>query len=289
MIYLPFEPRENDVITQESNLIHFAVGGTRHTSSDSSYYYQPLMLDDVMFNLWESRNKYSSIVVVADKTAPTKRDKREALYATLRRCHPQVQITSGQFFDTYRLVSTDLISPECYSARPPKLVQPPKDASLPSAPITFRWSSDGGAQTSYRVEIEQRRPRLIWIEGESFQPTAAGSPKHCSPTSLAARATSPTTGKATKATTNAPVPTSGKYRLWLRSYKRVGKRSSQLHHANNQTLEFAEETVQLVPLGMGKISGRVRSSGGGKPITLSRTYGASGSNSVFIDAVALDR
>ncbi|MBI5349825.1 MAG: glycosyltransferase family 39 protein [Chloroflexi bacterium] len=286
MIYLPFEPRENDVITQESNLIHFAVGGTRHTSADSSYYYQPLMLDDVMFNLWESRNKHSSIIVVADKTASTKRDKRESLYATLRRCYPQLQITSGQFFDAYRIVSTDLISPQCYSARPPKLIQPSKDASLPSAPITFRWLTDSGAQTSYRVEIEGRRPRLIWIEGESFSTNGGWFPEALFADFFSGTGYLTDNWQSNKATYNALVTASGKYRLWLRSYKRVENDHRNFLTLNNQTLEFAENGSTLFRW-VWKNMGEFDLAAGANPITLSRTYGASNQNSVFIDAVAL--
>ncbi len=286
MIYLPYEPRENDVITQESNLIHFAVGGTRHTAADSSNYYQPLVLDDLMFNVWEARNKYASIVVVADKTAFTKRDKRDALYSTLRRCYPQTQITNGQFFDTYRLASTDLISPECYSTRPPKLVQPPKDASLPSAPITFRWSSDVGVQTAYRVEVEQRRPRLIWIEGESFSTDGGWFPEALFADFFSGTGYLTDTWKADKATTTVLVPASGKYRLWVRSYKRVENDHHNFITLNNQTLEFAENGSTLFRW-VWKNMGEFDLAAGANPIALSRIYGASDQNSVFIDAVAL--
>jgi 4-amino-4-deoxy-L-arabinose transferase-like glycosyltransferase len=286
MIYLPFEPRENDVITQESNLIHFAVGGTRHTSSDSSYYYQTLMLDDVMFNLWESRAKYSSLVVVADKTAFTKQDKRNALYATLRRCYPQTQITSGQFFDSYRLVSTDLASPQCYSTRPPKLVQPSKDETLPFAPVTFRWSSDSGGQTAHRLEIEQRRPRLIWIEGESFSREGGWFPESLFADFFSGTGYLTDAWKAGTATTTALVPGSGKYRLWLRSYKRVENDHHNLVTLNNRTLEFAENGSTLFRWTW-KNMGEFDLAAGANPITLSRTYGASDQNSVFIDAIAL--
>jgi len=286
MIYLPFEPRENDVITQESNLIHFAVGGTRHTAADSSNYYQTLVLDDVMFNVWEARNKYSSLMVVADKTAFTKQDKRNALYATLRRCYPQVQIASGQFFDTYRLASTDLISPECYSTRPPKLVQPAKDASLPSAPVTFHWSSDSGAQTSYCIEIEQRRPRVIWIEGESFSTDGGWFPEALFADFFSGTGYLTDNWKADKATTTALVPSSGKYRLWVRSYKRVENDHHNFITLNNQTLEFAENGSTLFRW-VWKNMGEFDLAAGTNPVALSRTYGASDQNSVFIDAVVL--
>lgn len=286
MIYLPFEPRENDVITQESNLIHFAVGGTRHTSSDSSYYYQPLILDDVMFNMWEARSTYSSIVVVADKTAPTKQDKRNALYATLRRCYPKAQITNGQFFDTYRFASTDLTSPDCYSARPPKLVQPSKDAALPPAPLTFHWSSDSGAQTSYRLEIEQRRPRLIWIEGESFSADGGWFPEALFADFFSGTGYLTDNWKADKAAYTALVPTSGNYRLWVRSYKRVPNDHRNFISLNNRALEFAENGSTLFRW-VWKNMGEFDLAAGANPITLSRTYGVSDQNSVFIDAIAL--
>jgi hypothetical protein len=287
MIYLPFEPRENDVITQESNLIHFAVGGTRRVSSNSSHYYQPLMLDDVMFNVWEARNKYSSLVVVADKTTLSKQDKRSALYATLRRCYPQTQITGGQYFDSYRIESADLLSPQCYSTRPPKLLQPPKEATLlPSAPLTFRWASDAGGQTTYRLEIEQRRPRLIWIEGESFSKDGGWFDEALFADFFSGTGYLTDTWQANKAQYTVSVPAPGKYRLWVRSYKRLQNDHRNFITLNDQTLEFAENGSTVFRW-VWKNMGEFDLAAGANPITLSRTYGASDQNSVFIDAVAL--
>ncbi|MBI5714129.1 MAG: hypothetical protein HZC38_12010, partial [Chloroflexi bacterium] len=89
-----------------------------------------------------------------------------------------------------------------------------------------------------------------------------------------------------KATYNALVTASGKYRLWLRSYKRVENDHRNFLTLNNQTLEFAENGSTLFRW-VWKNMGEFDLAAGANPITLSRTYGASDQNSVFIDAVAL--
>ena len=286
MILYPYLPNEEDSLAVESSTILFSVAGATHMGNEAQNRFQQLEFSQVLTTLWNDR-QLSSLDMFFDKTTFLQDQRTEALNGILR-CFPGAVLSeSGQFFEIYHFNKETLTQPKCYQGAPPVVIAPQDGAVLPSGdPITFAWNTNGVAATSHSILLEQKVKGTYWIEAEdSFSgPHWVFESRYIN--DFSGKGFLVDDWQAGEAQYSFPVPEDGRYRVWIKSYKRRVNDQHNFITINGKKMGFAGDSNTLNEW-VWEDLGTYYLSAGLLPLTLSRTYGKDEQYSVFIDGLLI--
>lgn len=208
---------------------------------------------------------------------------------TLKRCYGNIETYEHGSFDVYTIERDALASPRCYSLTSLEAALPnPDQPVVANQPITFEWEADSKRPTAFHLQVEQRDPRLVWIEGEYF-------PRDNDWMFEAKRDHYPDFSgdgyildaeRAGETRLNAEILTAGNYQVWVRSIRNAREGHQSFLQVGDAKFEFARGDMPLGAWYWEKI-GEVNLAAGAAPITLSRVYGKEGWKPVLVDAIFL--
>jgi hypothetical protein len=285
MILLPYEENQNDSIFVESHVLLFSVAGARHVGLDAANYYLPLTFDQTLPTLYKDR-QLDSLSLIFDKTATNMLDERSSAMQVILRCYPAAALTtSGKFFDVYHFDAQSLDHPECYQGPPPIALSPANGTTLSSSdPLTLKWDGSGLPVTGHALTVEKKASNNYWIEVEDTFQGPAWSPSSDFVEGFSGNGFLLDNWEAGTAEYSLPVDQAGKYRVWIRSYKR--EKNDQVNYITIGGIkkEFASNSNTLNAWVWDDL-GTYSLSEGSQPISLTRTYGNDPEYSVFIDTI----
>lgn len=286
---LPVTRSADDFIWGNNGVLKFiAYSATRDSKADKRF--RVLTFNELPGALGSLSDKYDSVSIVYDRQLGEAHQIAGATINTLQRCYGDVKKRTGSFFTVYTIDRKALQAPNCYSLTDLSADSPaPGDLVPANRPVTFEWSADSDRPTAYRVQVERRNPKLVWVEGENFPrengwmfeakmdhyPGFSGSgyildDVRSQPTSVQAQ-----------------IPQAGNYQVWVRSLRGAKEGHRNFLSVGGQTFEFARADGAPLQQWNWEMVGQVDLQAGETGITLSREYGKEGWKPVLIDAVFL--
>ena len=287
MLLFPYEPVRNDSVEVESHVILFSVAGARHTNLEAQTHFQQIPYDQLLLSLWQNR-QLDGLDLFYDKTADTLTDDRQAALNVVLSCYPDTTLeTIGTYFNVYHFSHEALSQPVCYQAPSPSLVLPADGSQFPTGiPVRLYWDNGSIMPSSFSVTVERKATGIYLLEAED---TFQGNGWYSSGdfvTDYTGNGFLLDGWQSGETTSTFDVPQGGKYRIWIRSYKRQINDQHNFVTINGKTLEFAGDKNTLnewvwEDLGLYDLSA------GNFPIALKRTYGQDEEYSVFIDSILI--
>jgi 4-amino-4-deoxy-L-arabinose transferase-like glycosyltransferase len=286
MILFPYLPNQDDSLALESNVILFSVAGGAHLGQDAENHFRQLEFSQVLTTLWQDRN-LTGLDMFFDRTSNLQGQRNETLNILLG-CYPEAVLSkSGEFFDVYHFNEKALNQPKCYQVAPPGIISPQDKASLPAgSPITFSWNTNGVELTSQAITLERRIPGINWIEVEDSFSGPGWDFTSEFVNDFSGRGFLLDEWQAGDALYTFPVPESGQYRIWIKSYKRRVNDQHNFITIDGNIKEFAGDLNPLDKWVWDDL-GVYNLSKGQLSMTLSRTYGNDEEYSVFIDVLLI--
>lgn len=286
---LPVTRSADDFIWGNNGVLKFiAYSGTQDSKADKRF--RVLTFNELPGVLGSLSGKYENVNIVYDQQLGDAHAIAGATMDTLRRCYGNVKTRTGSFFTVYAIEQNALQAPSCYSLTDLNADTPAPGETVPgNHSLTFEWSSGSDRPTAYRVQVEQRNPKLVWVEGENF-PRENGwmfeaKIDHYPGYSGDGYLLDDVRSKPT--TVQAQIPQAGKYQVWVRSLRGGKEGHRNFVSVGEQTFEFARaDTVPFMQWNW-EMVGEVDLQAGETPLTLSREYGSEGWKPVLIDAVFL--
>lgn len=285
---IPVTRSQDDYVWGNTGVLKF-IAYTGVNNKKISDRFRVLTYSELPGALGELGSKYSTINVLYDKDMNNTNPLAASTINTLKRCYGDIQTSPSDYFDIYTVDQTALDAPSCYSLTSLEAIAPNGDRPVPaSQPLTFKWSSESKRPTAFHIQVEQRAPKLVWVEGESFPhdndwafeakadhyPGFSGSGyildgMRSGPTSVAV-----------------DVPETGNYQVWVRSIRNTIEGHRSFLSVGDQKFEFARPDV---PLGTWnwEMIGQADLNQGSNTLTLSREYGKEGWKPILVDALFL--
>ncbi|MCX7607966.1 MAG: glycosyltransferase family 39 protein [Anaerolineales bacterium] len=287
LLLLPYFPAQNDSVELENHVILFSVAHLGEPVTAAAQRYERVPYNDLLLALWENRY-LKNIAIVHDRSARSLQEERQQVMETFRHCYPAAHLErSGQFFDVYILDEQTLQNPRCYEAPPPTPIEPTADMKIPTGqPLTFAWEDNLPTRSGFLFTLEKKRPNVYFLEAEDL---FTGNGWY-----WASEFAADFTGKGFLLDNWMSKPVSytlelaeaGRYRLWVRSYKREYNDQQNYLAVGHKTLPFAGndiprnewvwESLGVFDLPAGPLT-----------LTMSRSYGNDPQYSVFIDSLLL--
>ncbi len=285
MILYPYEANKDDFVFVESHVLLFSVAGARRTGLDAAKYYQTVTFDQTLPTLYQDR-QLNSVNLIFDKTATNMMDERFSAMQVILRCYPAAALTtSGQFFDVYHFDAKILAKPDCYQGPPPIVISPLDGTAFSaSEPPTLTWNTNGLAVTGHALTVEKKASNNYWIEVEDTFKGPAWSSTSDYVSGFSGNGFLMDNWEAEAAEYSLPVDQAGKYRVWIRSYKRQKNDQVNFITINGVKKEFASNSNTLDAWVWDDL-GTYSLSTGPQPMSLTRTYGKDPEYSVFIDTI----
>jgi 4-amino-4-deoxy-L-arabinose transferase-like glycosyltransferase len=285
MILYPYEANQDDSVVLESHVLLFSVAGAHKIGLDAAKYYQPVEFDQTLLTLYQDR-RLDSVDLIFDKTATNRVDERFASMQVILHCYPAATMTTyGQFFNVYHFDGKTLAQPECYQGPPPVAISPQNGAVLSaSEPTTLKWNADGLAITGHSITVERKVPNNYWVEVEEAFQGPGWSPSSEYVNDFTGSGFLYDNWDAGAAEYSLPIDQTGRYHIWVRSYKREKNDQVNFITVNGIKTEFASNSTTLNAWVWDDI-GTYTLSKGSLPIQLTRTYGNDDEYSVFIDSI----
>jgi hypothetical protein len=254
---------------------------------DAMNYYESILFDQLLPSLWQHRN-LEGLDIIYDKTASSLLSARQESLDVIMRCYPSVGlVTSGRFFDVYYLNRQTLQHPKCYEGAPPITVAPKDGAILPSgSSVTFSWATKGVESTSQLIALDRKTMGTYWIEVEDTFIGPYWDITSDFVNDFSGKGFLLDEWQAGDARYSFTVPENGKYRIWIRSYKRRVNDQHIFITIEGNKVEFAGDSNTLNAWVWNDL-GTYALSQGQLPITLSRTYGTDEEYSVFVDVLLI--
>ena len=287
LMIFPYIAYTEEAAEVENHVILFSVAGALNLGPEAEAHYRRVEYKDLMTTIWQYRDT-QTIDVIITRPMPGADDARAGFIRTFTRCYPlAVKSLTGKFFDVYSLSAEALRSPVCYSPPAPTPVRPAGETSLPAdTALSLIWNDHGVSASGYSIEIERRLQDVYWLEAEEYF--------HGPGWGTSADFVKGFKGKgfllddwgAGKALYQFPVAEAGRYRAWVRYYKRVVNDQRNYLNIQGQSLEFAETGSPLNEWAW-KDLGVFDLPAGETTIGLSRLYGHDDQYSVFVDTVVL--
>ena len=286
---LPVTRTPDDFIWGNEAVLKF-IAFTATKDDKAERRYKIIAFDELPGLLGTLNGNYDSVSILYDKDLGKTNARARATMETLKRCYANVKTRTGSFFDTYVLDRRALESPNCYSLTDLRGIAPAPDEPVAAKqPLTFTWEADSNRPTAYRVEIQQRNPNLVWVEGEDFSDENGwmyeAKSEHYPPFS----GTGYILDKE-RSTPNAMmvhILTDGTYQVWVRSLRGGKEGHRNFVSVNDQKFEFARaEQVPYMDWNWENV-GSVDLTTGETTLALSREYSDLGWKPVLIDALFL--
>jgi 4-amino-4-deoxy-L-arabinose transferase-like glycosyltransferase len=287
MILYPYFPAQNDSVVLETHVILFSVAGARHEGLEAEDNFRQIPFDQLLLTLWENRNA-ESLDIFFDKGALALQQKRLQALNVVLQCYPGGSLQySGKFFDVYHFDAAALSQPTCYQTSPPVPLSPPNDAELAAnQPLTLAWDTQGTETTSFAVTIEQHISNVYWIEAEDVFQSQGWYTASEFAANFSGNGFLLDNWQSGETQYSLNVKQTGKYRFWVRSYKRIYNDQQNYISIDGQTAPFAGNNVILDQWNW-ESAGVFDLPAGPIVIGLGRTYGQDDQYSVFIDAILI--
>jgi len=287
MVLFPYMLNEDDTVYLESDVILFSVAGAHHTGLAAENNYSTIMFEDLLPSIWRYRT-IDGLDIIYDKTTSTLLSERQAALEVLMRCYPGAGLaTSGRFFNVYHLTKDILQQPKCYQGASPVTISPQDGAILsPGSPVIFSWNTNGVESASFKLTLDRKTTGTYLIEAEDNFVGPGWEYISTYVNDFSGKGFLQDDWQAGEAQYSFPVPDSGRYRIWIKSYKRRVNDQHNFITINGKKMGFAGDSNTLNEW-VWEDLGTYDLSAGLLPLTLSRTYGKDEQYSVFIDGLLI--
>ena len=204
------------------------------------------------------------------------------------RCYPGAGLaTSGRFFNVYHLTKDILQQPKCYQGASPVTISPQDGAILPpGSPVIFSWNTNGVESASFKLTLDRKTTGTYLIEAEDNFVGPGWEYISTYVNDFSGKGFLQDDWQAGEAQYSFPVPDGGRYRIWIKSYKRRVNDQHNFITINGKKMGFAGDSNTLNEW-VWEDLGTYDLSAGLLPLTLSRTYGKDEQYSVFIDGLLI--
>lgn len=163
-LYMPYWPIANDPLFVEFQIAELYL----HQELDAeqiSAAYDRVPLDDFLPQLSTDAQQWSAVDVLIDTQISTQTETWAAMRTALLRCFPGGTLTTGHYFERYRLTAAQLHNPACI---PVQLQLGADENHAAEDPAALPWSLSHSTVAALRVVCEQEAQSLLWAEGEDF-------------------------------------------------------------------------------------------------------------------------
>jgi len=287
MILYPYIPNQNDPAELESNVILFSIGGAQKIGLEAKNNFRQLHFSKVLPTLWVMRT-LPGLDIFFYKNGEFNQEDRRVYLQSILGCYPNTELTaSGQYFDVYHVPAQSLAQPRCYTPGSPIILEPQTGARLPTKqPITFSWDTPETSGKSFEITLERMFPGIRWIEIEKefLGPGWTSDAKFVDGY----------TGEgfllddwgAGNAAYSFYLPETGRYRAWMRYFKRLDNDQETFLTIAGQTVPLAENRGYL-KIWVWEDLGVFNLQNGRLPLSLSRAYNKDSQYSVFLDTLVI--
>ena len=287
LILLPYMAHQNDTVELEDHIFPFSIAGARNLGLDAVDHYKQIDMNLLLSELWLLKEN-DGLDVIFDKTAPEFREEREKSLSVVLDCYTQADIThKGRFFDVYHFDRQALQSPQCHGSPLPLNVTPKDGLPLSDTKRpTFQWNTTDITTTGFSFNLQRKHKDVFWIEiEEKFQGegwmSENGFVLDYNGTGFLLD-----DWQAEETRYSFESPQTDKYRVWVRYYKRINNDQRNFINVNKQVSEFAKNGT-LLNKWMWASIGSYDFPTGSIPISFTRTYGADGQYSIFMDTIVI--
>lgn len=287
MLLFPYLAHQNDAVELEDQILIYSMAGARNLGLDAADHFKQIEMNSLLPELWQLKDK-DGLDVVFDKTAPEFKEEREKSLKVVLNCYAQANITrKGRFFDVYHFDRQALQSPQCYNPPPPLNVAPRDGLSLIDGnQTTLQWDTNGTATTGFDITLQRKRENIFWIEVEENFQGEGWIPENGFVLDYNGTGFLLDDWQAEETRYSFESPQTDKYRVWVRYYKRINNDQRNFINVNKQVSEFAKNGT-LLNKWMWASIGSYDFPTGSIPISFTRTYGADGQYSIFIDTIVI--
>lgn len=286
---LPMTRTPDDFIWGNHGVLKFVAYSAARDKAVSERY-KAMTFEELPGALGALADSVKHVNIVYDKALGEKHPIVQATMDTLKRCYGNVKTRSGSFFDTYILEGDALRASNCYSLTDLAGVAPsPDELVAANQPITFEWEAGSDRPTAHRIEIEQRNPKLVWVEGENFPRTNGwmfeAKIDHYPDFSGEGYLLDDVRSQPTQV--NVEIPDAAKYQVWVRSLRGGKGGHRNFISVGGQNFEFSRAEDAPYLQWSWEMVGQVDLDAGETALELSREYGKEGWKPVLVDAVFL--
>jgi hypothetical protein len=286
-ILYPYLLHGMDSVELESNVILFSVGGARRIGLEAEGNFRQVEYENLMSALWEARSR-AGLDVIYDKAPYSRQEVRAGFLNVALVCYPGAQrMSEGRYFDVYHFPISTLTDPDCYSFPAPAPLSPPAAAAIPRGRrVSLAWDSHDAVYSSHSIQLEKHNEGVNWLEIEEHFAGAIWLFDADLASGYNGFGFLYDQSQAEPATARIEVAANGRYRLWIRYYKREENGQQNLLSLAGQTLHFAENGGPLnewvwQDLGVFDLqSGEFKAA-------ISRTYPPDEHYSVFMDTLVI--
>ncbi len=252
--------------------------------------YRVLTYAELPGTLGELGDEFERVNILYDKGMGNSDALAASTIETIKRCYGNVKTRKNAYFDIFTLDAAALQQPNCYSLTSLEPVTPNPDTSIPAnQPLTFEWQADSDRPTAFHIQVEQRSPKLIWIEGENF-PRANNwmfEAKRDHYPDFSGDGYLLDGERAGETSLNVPVLQDGLYQVWVRYRMNAKDGHRSFIAVGGQSFEFARPAESRLEQFVWEDVGEVNLTQGETPLVLSREYGKEGWKPILIDAIFL--
>lgn len=287
---LPVTRAPNDYVWGNNAAMKF-IAFTANHDKNAGETYRMLPFAELPGALGDVANQFERVNIVFDRAMSQSDERTAKTIETLKRCYGDVQTRADDYFDVYTLEQAALLDPNCYSLTRLEGITPNPDAIVPAnRPVTFVWQADSDRPTAFQLQVEQRNPGLIWVEGESF-PRENGwafeaKADHFPDFSGAGYLLDNQGAGDLKG--QIEISQGGTYDVWVRYVRPAQDGYASFLKIGDKEFEFARAGVPLGTWNWERI-GQVRLAQGQQSLQLTREYGGSdfGWKPILVDAIFL--
>jgi hypothetical protein len=281
-------PSHDNYVWNHTGVMPFLVY-TANPEKNIDEQYRVLTYAELLGALGAIQDKYDRVNILHDQDVDKLNALAPSAIETIKRCYSNVKARKYAYFDIYTVDKNALSTPLCYSLTSFQPVSPNLEGqAAANQPLVFQWQVDSNRPTAFRLQVEQRDARLIWIEAETFRHANdwmfEAKLDHYPDFSGAGYILD--SERAGEMRLNVDILQGGNYYLWVRSLRNTREGHRSFVSFGDQKFEFAGEDVPLAVWNWERV-GRVDLKTGQTSIVLSREYGIEGWKPILIDVILL--
>lgn len=286
---IPVTRSPDDYVWGNAGVVKF-IAYTAANEKTIEQRYRVLPYAELPGTLGELGGQFERVNILYDKGMSDSDALASSTIETIKRCYGNVRTRKNAYFDIYTLDANALQEPNCYSLASLEAVLPNPDIIAPAGtPIVFEWQADSHRPTEFQIQIEQRSPKLIWLEAENFprEKDWMFEAKRDHYPDFSGEGYLLDAERAGETRLTVQVLQTGLYQVWVRYRLNAQEGHRTFISVNGQQIEFANPAESPLEQFVWENVGEVNLTQGETVIALSREYGAQGWKPILLDAIFL--
>ncbi len=285
MVYLPYMPLEEDFFESEWRYARY-IASSLFPRREPDRFYVSIRYPQLLETISNNQAPSDGIKVFYDKTLPAPFERQSILQA-LKRCYPDQSVRVGRFMDVYSISSKALEHSACSTTVDLKLTSPAMGQMVAATGgLDFSWQMSKGQTTAFRLVLEKRNDKVIWLEAEDLQGRGWEAQKHLASQYTGSAYVADVESPNNRAESVVDIPGADKYSIWVRTLRRRADGSPAFLQIAGASLEIGSEITngwEWRSLGWYDLPP------GKQRVAITREYDGDSPWQIFVDAIVLSR